>query len=269
MRKLLSMGVAAAFTVAALALTGSPAQAAAPAGEYVALGDSYASGVGADPYDASSGVCLRSPKSYPRRLAARETGLTLKDVTCSGATIAEVRRTQLSALSANTRLVTLTVGGNDAQFTTVIRGCLTENDAYCRDLNTYVSYYARHQLVDELAALHTEVKTRAPKARIVVLGYPRLVEMTGSCGALDLNTARRTWLNGTADALAEGTSAAAQRADVEYMDTRFLFAWGAHGACGKDPWINGVNPSKVTETFHPNATGYDKAYEYAWQHLFD
>src|SRR5690349_19303808 len=116
MRKLTSGILAAVMAFAGMEVAaGSPAEAATEA-EYVALGDSYASGVGAAPYDASSGACLRSPNNYPHLWAAGHPKYALKDVTCSGATIADVRDSQLPALSATTSLVTVTVGGNDAQF---------------------------------------------------------------------------------------------------------------------------------------------------------
>ncbi len=267
MRRLKYMGVAAALVMATLGLSGTPAQAAAPSGEYVALGDSYASGVGAGSY--SGGTCLRSAKSYPQRLVKKEPGLKLKDATCSGATIADVRDKQLASLSSNTKLVTLTVGGNDAQFRTLVEYCLTQSDFMCESGTSMVNHFARNQMVDQLAALYGDIKKRAPQARIIVLGYPWLVEKTGSCGVIDLSADRRTWMNGTVDAVAEGTTKAAGKAGVEYLDMRFMFGFGNHGACGSSPWINGVNLANPTETFHPNATGYDKAYAYAWDYLFE
>jgi len=258
MRKLTSGILAAVMAFAGMEVAaGSTAQAATEA-EYVALGDSYASGVGAAPYDASSGACLRSPNNYPHLWAADHPKYALKDVTCSGATIADVRNSQLPALSATTSLVTVTVGGNDAQFSTVVRYCLTESDSYCSTATQWMSYYARNQMVTDLAALYADIKARAPHALMLVLGYPRAIAPAGSCGALDLTPVRRTAMNGLADALAEGTQAAATKAGVYFLDLRQQF--NGHGACGPDAWINGVDLSHVTETFHPNAAGQRKGY---------
>ncbi|MGW0504661.1 SGNH/GDSL hydrolase family protein [Micromonospora sp. NPDC003241] len=254
MRKFTSVVVAAAMAFIAMeAVVGAPARAAAPQ-EYVALGDSYASGVGAFPYDSASGACLRSPRSYPRLLASSVGGYTLKDVTCSGATMADVRSKQLSALSSNTALVSITVGGNDAQFSSVATGCLTESEWYCETATMYSSYYARNQMVGELAGLYGEIKRRAPKAKVVVLGYPRLVAPTGSCGAISPSAAKRTFMNGNADAVAEGTRAAASRAGVTFVDMRPVLA--GYEACSPKPFIHGVNLTRLTETFHPNAEGH-------------
>lgn len=259
MRRLTSAIVAGFMAFAGLgAAASAPAQADTKA-EYVALGDSYASGVGAAPYDASSGDCKRSPNSYPRLWAAAHPTYALKDVTCSGATIADVRNNQLSALSEKTSLVTLTVGGNDAQFASVVQACLTQSDSYCATATNWMSHYARNQLVTELAGLYKDIKTRAPKALILVLGYPRTLESsTTSCGAIDLSPAKRTAMNGMADALAEGTRAATVKEPAYFIDMRNQF--NGHGACGADPWINGVDLSRPAEIFHPNAAGYTKGY---------
>ncbi|GGM21132.1 SGNH/GDSL hydrolase family protein [Micromonospora yangpuensis] len=255
MRKLTSAVLAAAMTIVAMqTLASAPAQAAA-AQEYVALGDSYASGVGAAPYDSASGACLRSPKSYPKVWASFHPAYSAKDVTCSGATIADVRSKQLSALSSRTTLVSITVGGNDAQFSPVATACLTESESYCEAATMYASYYARNQMVGELAGLYTDIKKRAPGAKVVVLGYPRLLAPTGSCGAISPSAAKRAYMNANADAVAEGTRAAASRAGVTFVDMRPVFA--GHEACSAKPAINGVNLARLTETFHPNATGYE------------
>lgn len=150
MRRLKSIVVSAVMAFAGIAAMASAQAATGP--EYVALGDSYASGVGAGTYDSASGDCKRSPLDYPHQWAAANPEYTLKDVTCSGATIADVRNNQLSALSSTTNFVTLTVGGNDAQFATVAKACLTESDSYCKTATSWMSYYARNQLVTELAA---------------------------------------------------------------------------------------------------------------------
>ncbi|RIV36136.1 SGNH/GDSL hydrolase family protein [Micromonospora radicis] len=254
MRKFTSLVLAAAMAFVAMdAVAAAPARAAATQ-EYVALGDSYASGVGAYPYDSASGACLRSPKSYPRLLVSALGGYTLKDVTCSGATIADVRGKQLSALSGKTALVSITVGGNDAQFSSVARGCLTESEWFCETATMYSSYYARNQMVGELAGLYSEIKRRAPRAKVVVLGYPRLVARTGSCGAISPSATKRANMNANADAVAEGTRTAAGRAGVTFVDMRPVLA-GAE-ACSPKPFLHGVDLTRLTETFHPTGEGH-------------
>ncbi|MER5435130.1 SGNH/GDSL hydrolase family protein [Streptomyces sp. NPDC002588] len=232
-------------------MTSTSAQAATGQ-EYVALGDSYASGVGAGYYDTASGACKRSTLNYPALSQAAHDGYTLKDVSCSGATIADVRANQLSALSADTDIVSLTVGGNDAQFTTVVQDCLLNTDSYCQTAASWMSVYARGQMVTDLAGLYKDIKAKAPNAKIVVLGYPQAISSTGTCPVIDLDAAKRTYMNGFADALAEGTKAAAAQQSVTFVDMRDTFK--GHGACGSDPWINDL--SNASEVFHPNLAGY-------------
>src|SRR5262249_9218810 len=160
--KLMSAVVGAVLAFAGTAgVMSTPAQAATGQ-EYVALGDSYASGVGTGYYDSGSGDCKRSPADYPALWAAAHADYTLKDVSCSGATIADVRDKQLSALGTGTDLVTLTVGGNDAQFSSVVQACLTQSDSYCATATLWMSYYARNQLVTELAGLYGDIRSKAP-----------------------------------------------------------------------------------------------------------
>ncbi len=66
------------------------AAAVKPAVNYVALGDSYSSGVGAGDYLSSSGSCDRSADAYPEQWAAANSPATFISVACSGATTADV-----------------------------------------------------------------------------------------------------------------------------------------------------------------------------------
>lgn len=256
MRRLKSAVISAVLAFAGLATTAAtPAQAATEL-QYVALGDSYASGVGAGHYDTAGGDCKRSQASYPALWAGVHEEYKLTDVSCSGATIADVRSNQLSALSTDTDFVTLTVGGNDAQFSSVVQACLTESDSYCKTATDWMSYYAKNQLVDELAALYKDIKSRAPHAEITVLGYPQALSATGTCPVIDLSAAKRTYMNAFADALAEGAQAATARESVHFVDVRGAFK--GHGACGSDPWIKDLTGG--TEVFHPTLAGYIAGY---------
>lgn len=255
MRKLTSIAAAVMAFTGLTAAAAAPAQAAGDL-EYVALGDSYASGVGAGDYDTASGDCKRSVLNYPALSAAAHGDYTLKDVSCSGATIADVRADQLSAVNSGTDVVTLTVGGNDAQFSSVVQACLLQSDSYCKTATDWMSYYARNQLVTELSGLYADVKSRAPQARIIVLGYPQALSTTGTCPVIDLSAAKRGYMNAFADALAEGTRAAAAQQSVTFVDMRDAFK--DHGACGSDPWINDLN--NASEVFHPNLKGYLAGY---------
>ena len=90
--------------------------ASASSVNYVALGDSYSSGVGAGSYTSSSGSCDRSTNAYSQLWANANDPASYISVACSGATTSTVISSQLSALSASTTLVSITVGGNDVGF---------------------------------------------------------------------------------------------------------------------------------------------------------
>ena len=112
-RRALGAGLSALVGVGAALTLGPPAVAAGTT--YVALGDSYSSGTGTRSYISDGTSCQRSVYAYPS-LDAAALGLTLSFRACSGATVADVTNTQLSALSSATAYVTISVGGNDAGF---------------------------------------------------------------------------------------------------------------------------------------------------------
>ena len=87
-----------------------PACASSPV-HYVALGDSYSSGVGAGDY--TGGSCRRSSHAYSALWAAEHSPASYRSAACSGATTASVLSGQLSAVTSDTTFVTITIGGND------------------------------------------------------------------------------------------------------------------------------------------------------------
>src|SRR4051812_40855230 len=120
-----SLALSAVLTV----ITASPAAAATSELDYVALGDSYSSGVGAT---GQIGLCLRSSNAYPGLWAARNHPRTYRSVACGGATTDTLRSTQLWALSRRTDLVSVTIGGNDVGFASTMITCTLVDDAGCQ-----------------------------------------------------------------------------------------------------------------------------------------
>jgi lysophospholipase L1-like esterase len=112
--RMLAIGVTAPALGLAAAIIGAamPAQAAS-AVHYVALGDSYSSGVGAG---STSGSCVQSPNAYGPLWAKANSAASFTFAACSGARTSDVINSQLSSLSASTTLVSITIGGNDANF---------------------------------------------------------------------------------------------------------------------------------------------------------
>ena len=106
-----------------------------PLRTWVAMGDSYASGQGANDY--SGGDCRRSANSYWALLNDRlKHGLVSASsdfVACSGATSGAIEAHQLGALNPATRLVTLSAGGNNMGFAEVMTSCVTPGGEGCED----------------------------------------------------------------------------------------------------------------------------------------
>ena len=135
---------------------------AAAAGEnYVALGDSYSSGVGAGDYIASSGGCDRSPNAYSALWANAHSPASYTSVACSGATTADVESSQLSALSPSTTLVSMTIGGNDENFSGVMEDCNLGSDNTCVTEIQAAENDARATLPGKLATLLGDIAAAA------------------------------------------------------------------------------------------------------------
>ncbi|MEV4482318.1 SGNH/GDSL hydrolase family protein [Micromonospora coxensis] len=238
-------------TVLGVVLVPGTAQAATV--NYVALGDSYSSGVGAGPYDLSG--CLRSQKSYAPLWAAANAVTSFRFVACGGAVTSDVIDKQVSALSTSTTLVTVTIGGNDAGFADVITSCRFGSTSTCTAAVNEAKAFATATLPGRLDRTYAAIRSRAPNARLIVLGYPRLFE-TNYCGLLAMSTYKRTILNEAADLLATVIADRAGAAGATFADTRPTFA--GHGVCAADPWIRDV--SGVIEAYHPDADGYRYGY---------
>jgi lysophospholipase L1-like esterase len=158
-----------------------PAAATASTVQYVALGDSYAAGVGAKS-DVAQPVCGRSEHGYPELLDDEGRISLLDNVACIGATTFSVANTQvwelkaLEKLNPGTRLVTLTVGANDLHFRTVLITC-TQSPGNCKEaIDNEVTRNSLQVLGDNLTNLYAKIADAAPEARIVVTGYPILFE---------------------------------------------------------------------------------------------
>ena len=130
-RAIFSVALAASAVGLVTSIAPWPAADAASEVSYVALGDSYSSGVGAGNYISSSGNCERSYDAYPEQWAASHSPASFVSVACSGATTADVLSSQVSALSASTTLVSITIGGNDAGFSSVMETCVLESTGSC------------------------------------------------------------------------------------------------------------------------------------------
>ncbi|AGL19805.1 Triacylglycerol lipase [Actinoplanes sp. N902-109] len=236
--------------------TAVPAQAAPADGDYVALGDSYSSGVGAP---GQTGSCLRSPNAYPGLWAAAHHPASYTSVACSGATTDDLRSSQLSALNASTDLVSVTIGGNDVGFAPAVLTCTLTTDSGCAAKVAESMAYLRDTMPAVFDATYADIRSHAPNARVVVLGYPILFDETAaSCGFAGMSIPKRKSLNQGARELNAAIKAHAQAAGFTWSDVTDEFT--GHGICGPSPWLNGLTILPPTNSFHPNANGYRYGY---------
>ena len=232
--------------------------------DYVAFGDSYAAGFGGGPLlDA----CRRTAQGYPSLLDALPRVELDSFQACSGATalttepappsgpvdLPEQITTAVSAnlLNRQTDLVTVTISGNDVQFGSVVAACagavLPET---CAPAVAAAQAFAENAVVPQLQASFAQIRSAAPRAELVVTGYPHLFEAS-TPGLLSVEA--QSLFNAGTDAL--NALVAGQVGDGTFVDVTAAFA--GHGIGSADPWI-----LDVTDPFalHPNAAGYREGY---------
>ncbi len=241
------------------ALTGAAtaqASSLAATGGYVALGDSYSSGVGAGSYISSSGDCKRSTKAYPYLWAAAHSPSTFDFTACSGARTGDVLAGQLAPLSASTALVSISIGGNDAGFADVMTTCVTQSDSACVSRINTARAYVDSTLPGKLDGVYSAIRSKAPAARVVVLGYPRFYQLGATC--LGLSETKRKAINDASDHLNTAIAKRAANHGFAFGDVRTTFT--GHEICSGDPWLHSVSRLNIGESYHPKAAGQSGGY---------
>lgn len=238
--------------IAAVAVVLFVAPAAAHAVTYTALGDSYSSGVGTRTYYSDSGSCQRGPNAYPVKVAAQK-GYSLTFAACSGAKTGDVLNNQLGSLSSSTGKVTISIGGNDAGFSSVITQCAKPWPYSCDSNITNAQNYIRNTLPGQWNNVFSQIKSRAPNAKVVVVGYPRLFMGVDCNGGTFFSTDEMTKLNQTADLMATTESGRAAAYGFTFADPRSAFT--GHAVCSSSEWINGLS-NPISESYHPNVAGH-------------
>src|SRR5487761_1038185 len=256
---MLAIGVTAPALGLAAAITGTgiPAQAA-PAVRYVALGDSYSSGVGAG---GTSGSCGQSPNAYPALWAKANSPASFTFAACSGATTGNVISSQLSSLSASTSLVSITIGGNDAGFSSIMETCVLKSTSSCESVVSSADKYVSDTLPGQLDTTLTDIRSHAPNAKVVVLDYPDFYDLSawlciGLFGA-GPPAADHQALDQGISGLDNVLQAAAVRNGDTFADVRSQFS--AHELCGGSSWLNSIT-LPITSSYHPTAAGQKDGY---------
>lgn len=247
---LTTTGWAAPATAVAVSVAPAPLQ-------YVALGDSYAAGFGAEP---TRDACGRTAAAYPA-LLAREArgGIALRNAACTGATSAHVAQRQVSSLSSRTGLVTITAGANDLGFDRVLRSCLNRATAIdCRTGNAAVDRKLSTTMPRDLDRMIRAVTAAAPEARVVVTGYPLPFARTRQCATVPVPPRLRARANQVVQRLNTALATAAARNRVRFVDVEQSFA--GHSLCNARPWLIGAEGLRDNTALHPTATGHARGY---------
>jgi lysophospholipase L1-like esterase len=235
---------------------------------YVALGSSFAAGLGLG--SRAPGSPLRSQRSsqgYPQQLARQLDFSSFTDMTSSGSTVEHVLHggqmllgPQIDALGADTRLVTLTAGGNDIGYISDITAMAYRNNGGF--IGASIGFFwkgakpASERKFDELASklieTFAEIRRRSPRAQIIVVTYPAIVPSGNACSCLGLTQQQATLMRSVGNRLAQTTRDAAEKMGTTIVDMADLSM--GHDACSDEPWVNGFKPDKGA-AFHPTCSG--------------
>jgi lysophospholipase L1-like esterase len=228
-----------------------PAASAAAQSQYVALGDSYSSGVGTRVFYEEPGECDRSPDAYGPKIAAAK-GYTLSFQACSGAKTTEVDEKQLGTLSASTSLVTITIGGNDAGFSNVIINCALYYFT-CGSAISEANTFIKNKLPGLLETTYKDIRAKATTAQVIVLGYPKLFTKEGkTCNVNFLTSGNEKKMNESAELLDSVIKARAEAAKFTFVNPTSAFE--SHEVCSSSEWLNGQS-DPLSESYHPNVSG--------------
>lgn len=243
----LTMGLAAGNIGTAI-----PAQAASTV-NYVALGDSYSSGVGAG---SVSGSCGQSPNAYPALWATANSPASFTFAACSGAKTGDVISSQLSSLRSSTTLVSITIGGNDVGFSSIMETCVLLSTSSCESAVASAEQYANTILPGQLNTMLADIHSHAPNAKVIVLDYPDFYDLSVFF-CLGLSSADHQALdNGINDLDGVLQTAAAHNGDT-FADVRAQFS--GHELCDAAGWLNSIT-FPIGDSYHPTATGQKDGY---------
>lgn len=252
---------------AAAAAPSSVPSAPATATRYVALGDSFTAAPLVPTTDVASG-CFRSTGNYPT-IVARRLGADLDDRSCGGADVANLTTSQFpgvepqfAALTRDTDVVTLGIGGNENNvFARLTKVCpsLRDQDPDGSPCTAYMTRGGRDVLRGAIVRSRPkvleavrEIQRRAPRAKVLLVGYPQIVNPENACARLPLAPGDYDYAARVNQELSITLAEVARRTGTTYVDV-----WTAsqgHDICSDKPWVNGaVADERRAAAYHPFA----------------
>ncbi|HEX4281761.1 MAG TPA: SGNH/GDSL hydrolase family protein [Solirubrobacteraceae bacterium] len=253
------------------------APAAAATGPYVSLGDSYTAAPLVPSPTGNPILCGRSTNNYPSDVARAISPLSFTDVSCSSATTVDMTQAQnlygvqsnppqFNALGTADALVTIGIGGNDAGLISVAEEC-AKLDATTPTGTPCKNHYTASGSDPNVAAINATgpkvanviqgVHTRAPSAKVLIVGYPDGLPTNGTAcwPFVPVTAGDIKYFNGLEQQLNRVEASEAAANNATFVDT-----WNSsigHDAC-KPPgvaWVNGIVPTSAAFPLHPNQLG--------------
>ena len=242
-------------TVLLVSLAVGPARAAGVV-RYVALGDSYSAGLGAGG-TTDGGVCSRSSDAFPALWSSTHAPASYTSAACAGATTSSVVSNQLAALSGDTTLISITVGGNDVGFSSIMTTCALQGTTACVAAVGQAESLATGTLPGRLDATYQAISAAAPAARVVVASYPLFYQLhTWFC--FGLSGSSRAAIDQGIDVVDGQIAAAAARHGFVFADVRPAFV--GHQLCSGNKWLHAVDLADLAESYHPTGAGQADGY---------
>nr|MDT0662908.1 GDSL-type esterase/lipase family protein [Micromonospora sp. DSM 115978] len=181
-------------------------------------------------------------------------------------------------LDENTTLVTLSIGGNDARFSDIVTACVNPISLPCYAAtlsgDTERADVATQRRIagpvrESVGIILRQIHAKAPNAKILLMGYPRLVESSPLFSCIpELDSGEVDWLAEAVGQAAEHLAGAAEDATAAGVPTWFanpIEAVAGSGVCGDPECIHGIVldrtpgdppfPKPSSQSFHPKNCG--------------
>lgn len=229
--------------------------------DYVALGDSFSAGPFIGTMRTDPQGCARSRDNYPAFLADWLDVASYTDVTCSAAVTDDLyapmttfdggtARPQLDAVTAETDLVTIGMGGNDFGIYDSLIQCQSGAPCPVADLTA-----SARQVAGNVEKAVRRIQRAAPDATVYVVGYPDILPSEGTCDAVGVPADVLGPVAAIAGQLNASLRRGATAAGASYVDMEAVSE--GHDVCAKGrAWVNGPRfRAGIAAPFHPKVNG--------------
>ncbi|OLT26094.1 GDSL family lipase [Nocardiopsis sp. CNR-923] len=197
------------------------------------------------------------------------------DVSCAGAVIRDLREPQhtdlidvppqFDALTPETDLVTVGIGGNDLGFTDILMECAKRSlhnpfgspcaDHFGDELDQRVE-----GLRDDVSGVYAEIAEHSPEATVVGVGYLQILpESKGCWPKAPIARGDVAYLDGVQTSLNQMIAEESRAAGAVFVDVLER----GHDVCQSSSrrWVEGLVPENNAAPVHPNKAGMEAVSE--------